>query len=161
MGIRLIRTIERPVISRYKEAASGPTALNDLQKALTLSRAFLSEARANRTAALEAGDPPRFTEEELASVEETVKGSEKWLKDGIAKQKVLTKREDPFLRTADMETRGIALQKLVKGLEKKKVPKPSKPPTSVTRSSSESAPSATDSADGGRESQAPYTREEL
>ncbi|KAG8889026.1 lumenal Hsp70 protein [Tulasnella sp. 332] len=151
-----LEKIEQPVITRYKEGASGPSALKDLQKAHALARAFLMEARENRTLALEAGDPARFTEDELASVETTLDSSEEWLREGLTKQRALTKRDDPALRTADMESRGITLQKMVKSLEKKKVPRPKT--TSAPRSTSESPASATDSA---KDSEPTYDRDEL
>jgi len=156
-----LEDIERPVISRYKEASSGPAALSNLQKAHTLTRAFLMEAYANRTLALQAGHPPRFTEEELALVESTVNESEEWLKVVTAQQKLLTKRDDPVLRAADMESRGVTLQKLVKGLEKKRVPKPPRASTSDTRSESRTRQSSTAAKDGVPDSEATLARDEL
>lgn len=131
------------MIRRYKEASTGPKALSDLQKAHALARAFIDEARINRTTALEEGSIARFTEEDLQPVEDNLLASEAWLRELSQKQKQLTKRQDPVLKTDDMQKRGMELQKLVKGLQKKRplrTPKPSM--SSSSSSTAESTPTA-------------------
>ncbi|KAG8984460.1 lumenal Hsp70 protein [Tulasnella sp. JGI-2019a] len=153
-----LEKVEQPVISRYKEAEAGPAALKDLQKALALSREFLREAHANRTIALEGDYQPRFTEEELAAVESSVQETEEWLKDLIPKQQALAKRSDPVLKAMEMDQRGVALQKMVKNLEKKRHPKPPRASTSAPTSTESSQSSSTASNDPPRET---VTRDEL
>ncbi|KAG8986711.1 lumenal Hsp70 protein, partial [Tulasnella sp. 427] len=129
-----IETIEQPIIARYKEASTGPKALSDLQKAHALARAFLTEATANQTTAIAAGETPRFTEDELKKVDTLVTETENWLRKLMDQQKKLTKREDPVLKTAEMEAKGIAIQKMVQGLQKKKPLRPKTTSSSSTKS---------------------------
>ncbi|KAG8908955.1 lumenal Hsp70 protein [Tulasnella sp. 403] len=136
-----LETIEQPIIARYKEASTGPKALSDLQKAHALTRAFLIEGKANATLDTQEGRTPRFTDEELSEVEDVLSKSEDWLRGMSEKQKPLNKRQDPVLKTADMESRGIALQKLVQGLLKRKplrIVKPTPSPSSTNAPTSTS-----------------------
>ncbi|KAG8930515.1 lumenal Hsp70 protein [Tulasnella sp. 418] len=122
-----LEAVEHPVIARYKEAETGPKALSNLQKALFAGRTFLKEARANHTAENEAGTPNKYTAAELDSVEALLTEAESWLSPLIEQQKKLTKREDPVLKTADMDARGKVVQSTVTKLMKRKPPKVPKP----------------------------------
>ncbi|KAG8893150.1 lumenal Hsp70 protein, partial [Tulasnella sp. 417] len=135
-----LEKLEQPIITRYQEASTGPKALSDLQKAHALARAFLTEAKANQTTAIEAGETPRFTDDDLKSVDTLVTESEDWLRERTQQQKKLTKRQDPVLKTAEMESKGIAVQKSVQGLMKRK---PLRPKTTSSTKSATATPTAT------------------
>ncbi|KAG8908730.1 lumenal Hsp70 protein [Tulasnella sp. 408] len=154
-----LENIEQPIITRYQEASTGPKALSDLQKAHALARAFLTEAKANQTAAVEAGETPRFTDDDLKSVDTLVTESENWLRERTQQQKKLTKRQDPALKTAEMESKGVAIQKLVLGLQKRKPYRPKT--TSTTKSATATPTQTTESGESQPTDKENRSREEL
>ncbi|KIO24390.1 hypothetical protein M407DRAFT_15428 [Tulasnella calospora MUT 4182] len=154
-----LETMEQPIITRYKEASTGPKALSDLQKAHALARAFLTEANVNQTAAIEAGETPRFTEDDLKTVDRLVTESENWLRERTQQQKKLTKRQDPVLKTAEMESKGLAIQKSVQGLQRRKPIRPKT--TSSTKSATATPTPTTESAESQSTDKENRSREEL
>lgn len=154
-----IRKLEQPIITRYQEASTGPKALSDIQKAHALARAFLTEAKANQTTAIEAGETPRFTDDELKNVDTLVTESENWLRERMQQQKKLTKREDPVLKTAEMESKGLAVQKSVQGLQRRKPVRPKT--TSTTKSATATPTPTTESEQSQSTGKENHSREEL
>lgn len=73
------------------------------------------------------GLPHKYTSEELEHVKERIIEEEKWLLEGIEKQKKLLKNDDPVLISAEMKARGVTLQNQVMKLLKRKTPKPPAP----------------------------------
>jgi hypoxia up-regulated 1 len=129
----------------------------------------LKTAHENRTAEAEAGEVHRFTEEELKQVESLLEEHETWLKEKTAEQKKLSKREDAVLKTVDMNSRGLQVQKLVITLNKKKFPKKpvksststtSTTATSTTEPTSTSAASAEETASTNKPEEVPPTKHE-
>lgn len=90
------------------------------------ARAFFVEATKNNTAAIEAQEsatpespvaPPKFTEDELKSVETLMKENEVWMDSLMETQvrydKVDDKTKDPVIFTKDLNEKGKALQMTV------------------------------------------------
>jgi hypoxia up-regulated 1 len=139
-----LEELESPVQIRYKENETGPKAVDDLQQALWAGRVFLESARQNRTEEDTNGLPHKYTDEELEEVEKKLKENEAWLGPLVEKQKTLKRNDDPVFKTLELKARGIALQRQVMRLLKKKTPvKPKSSPT--TGSSTESASSSSSS----------------
>ena len=69
------------MVHRYNEIKEFPHALNNSQMWNWSTRLFLTEAKQNLTAEEEAGVPSKWTREELADLEKTLKDHEKWLSE--------------------------------------------------------------------------------
>ena len=119
-----LETLEAPVVSRFSEKRTRGKAVEDFQQAMFAARAFFIEAHKNNTAALEAAenasteetvDPPKYTEEELKTVQDILKENEVWMDEKMAVQ-VKSEDElakDPVILTSDLNERGKKLQMTV------------------------------------------------
>ena len=81
------RSLEQPIIHRYKEIEEFPKALNVSQMMNWSARLFITEAKTNLTLAQETDIPPRITKEEIDSLEKTLKDHERWMNEEVEKQK--------------------------------------------------------------------------
>lgn len=121
-----LRSLEKPIIHRYKEIEAFPQALNNSQKWNWSTRLFLTEARQNLTAEQEADLPSKWTKDELDALEKTLKEHESWLHIWVEKQKSVKLNEDPVIETTEMKARAKVLQTQLMKLWKRKVPKAKK-----------------------------------
>jgi hypoxia up-regulated 1 len=118
------RKLEAPIILRFQESRTRPRAVEDFQTAMFAGRAFLVEAMSNNTIAKDAvaastpespAAPPKYTDEELSSVEALLKELEEWV-DPIMSQQVFLeadKTETPVVMTQELDERGKRLQSTV------------------------------------------------
>lgn len=138
------RSLEKPIIHRYKEIEVFPQALNNSQMWNWNTRLFLTEARQNLTAEQEADLPSKWTKEELDSLEKTLKEHETWLHKWVEKQKTVKSNEDPVIETTEMKARAKVLETQLMKLWKRKVPKAVK----KTKTTSSVAPVETSAEEG-------------
>ncbi|KAL1731465.1 Hsp70 protein-domain-containing protein [Schizophyllum commune] len=134
----ILEVLEKPIIHRYQEIEAFPQALNNSQMWNWSTRLFLTEAKQNLTAEEEAGVPSKWTREELADLEKTLKDHEKWLAEWVEKQKSVPPNQDPVIETAEMRARAKVLEQHLQKLWKRKAPKPKK-----TKASAPPEPSKT------------------
>jgi hypoxia up-regulated 1 len=138
-----IRALERPVVHRYQEIEAFPQALNISQMWNWSTRLFLTDAYNNLTAEAEAGQPSKWTREELEGLEKALKEHETWLHVWVEKQKSVKMNQDPVIETKEMKARAKALELHLQRLVKRKVPKVKKSATSaapVSTSDAEETP---------------------
>ncbi|KAE8541058.1 hypothetical protein D1P53_002412 [Cryptococcus gattii VGV] len=142
--------LERPVVFRYNEYRARDKAVADFQQAMHLARAFLINAQANYTKAMEAATtatpedpvaPPKHTEEELKAVDELLKEYTQFIDEKMKVQVTLDgdKTKDPVITVRELEEKGRRLQATVLTLQNKKAPRKPRP----TSSSSSAASSTT------------------
>ncbi|KIR59895.1 hypoxia up-regulated 1 [Cryptococcus bacillisporus CA1873] len=142
--------LERPVVFRYNEYRARDKAVADFQQAMHLARAFLIDAQANYTKAMEAATtatpedpvaPPKHTEEELKAVDELLKEYTQFIDEKMKVQVTLDgdKTKDPVITVRELEEKGRRLQATVLTLQNKKAPRKPRP----TSSSSSAASSTT------------------
>ena len=149
----LRRSLERPIIHRYKEIEEFPQALNNSQMWNFHSHLFLTEAKANLTRDLEAGVASgqsvtlKYTKEELDEFDRVLREHEAWLDEWVEKQKSVKMNEDPVILSSEMRARAKVLENHLQKLYKKRPPKAPK----KSSSSSASANSASESATGSAE----------
>jgi hypoxia up-regulated 1 len=140
--------MERPILHRYKEIEEFPSTLNNSQMWNWHTRMFLTEEKAALAEHEEKGTTGRYTREELADLEKTLKEHEKWLNEWVEKQKSVKMYEDPVIETKEMKERAkvleMALQKLVR--KPKPKPKPVKKSSSSSSANGETTSTATTSA---------------
>lgn len=117
------RTLEKPIIHRYKEIEAFPSALNNSQKWNWSTRLFLVEARQNLTTEIENDLPSKYSEDELVNLEKTLKEHEAWMEEWVEKQKKVKSYEDPVIETTEMKARAKVLETQLLRLWKRKVPK--------------------------------------
>ncbi|KAK7039209.1 lumenal Hsp70 protein [Paramarasmius palmivorus] len=141
-----LESLERPIIHRYQEIEQFPQALNNSQMWNWSTRLFLTEARANLTAEEAAGQPSKWTREELDSLEKTLKEHESWLNTWVEKQKSVKSWEDPVIETTEMRARAKVLEQQLQKLMRRKVPKPKKTTTAATSATSSEAAESTEEA---------------
>ncbi|KAG6888558.1 hypothetical protein C0992_008187 [Termitomyces sp. T32_za158] len=127
ISLERVLALERPIVHRYKEIEAFPQALNNSQMWNWSTRLFLTEARQNLTAELEADLPSKWTKEDLDSLEKTLREHETWLSTWVEKQKSVQPNEDPVIETAEMKARAKVLETALMKLYKRKVPKARKP----------------------------------
>lgn len=126
------RSLERPIIHRYKEIEEFPQALNNSQKWNWSTRMFLTEAKAALAEEEASGLPSKYTKEELDALEKTLKEHETWLNEWVERQKSVKMNEDPVILTSEMRARAKTLENHLQKLVRKKVPKPKKTTTTTT-----------------------------
>ncbi|WVO20849.1 uncharacterized protein IAS62_002149 [Cryptococcus decagattii] len=142
--------LERPVVFRYNEYRARDKAVADFQQAMHLARAFLIDAQANYTKAMEAATtatpedpvaPPKHTEEELKAVDKLLKEYTQFIDEKMKVQVTLDgdKTKDPVITVRELEEKGRRLQATVLTLQNKKAPRKPRP----TSSSSSAASSTT------------------
>ncbi|KAG6864109.1 hypothetical protein C0991_012444 [Blastosporella zonata] len=141
-----LEAMEKPIIHRYKEVEAFPQALNNSQMWNWSTRLFLTDARTNLTAELEADLPSKWTNDELDSLEKTLKEHESWLHTWVEKQKTVPQNEDPVIETTEMRARAKVLETALQKLYRRKVPKMRK-----TKTTSSAAPEPTAQAEDGGE----------
>ena len=89
---------------------------------------FLEEARQNVTAEEEAGQPSKWTNDELDGLEKALREHEAWLNEWVEKQKKVRPNENPVIETTEMKARAKVLEQHLMRLVKRKVPKIKKAP---------------------------------
>jgi hypoxia up-regulated 1 len=127
-----IESLERPIVHRYQEIEAFPQALNISQMWNWSTRLFLTEAYDNLTAEAAAGQPSKWTKEELEGLEKALREHETWLHVWVEKQKSVKRNEDPVIETKEMKARAKALELHLQRLVKRKVPKVKKTTPSAT-----------------------------
>ncbi len=175
----ICRSLERPIVHRYKEIEEFPQALNNSQMWNWSSRLFLTDARLNMTQELEAGLPTKYTKEELDEFEKVLKEHESWLDEWVEKQKKVKMNEDPVILSSEMRARAKVLENHLQKLYRKRTPKPATTKkssasassgtaststsagTSEATSESDTASAGSSSSTGAASSQDPHRHEEL
>lgn len=157
---------------RYSERENFPEALKDLQQAHWAARMFLQSAADNATEDAANDLPLKYLPEELESITKKLKESERWLNDGVERQKQIKRCGDgePVILVAEMKARGTALQRDTLKLLKRKIRKV-KSATSTAATSSSTAEgtnagasestSSTTSTSATESSKETHTRDEL
>lgn len=133
------RAMERPILHRYKEIEEFPSTLNNSQMWNWHTRMFLTEEKATLAAHEANGTTGRYTREELADLEKTLKDHERWLNEWVEKQKSVKMYEDPVIETKEMKERAKVLEMALQKLVRKPKPKPKAVKKSTSSSSSSSA----------------------
>ena len=142
------RSLERPIVHRYKEIEEFPKALNNSQMWNWSSRMFLTDAKLNMTQELEAGTPTKYTKDELDEFEKVLKDHESWLNEGVEKQKSVKMNEDPVILSSEMRARAKVLENHLQKLYRKRPPKaPKKTSGSSSSATASTSATATGSAD--------------
>ncbi|KAF8345169.1 Hsp70 protein-domain-containing protein [Amanita rubescens] len=126
----VLEAMERPIIHRYQEIEAFPQALNNSQMWNWSTRLFLQEARQNLTAEEEAGQPTKWTKDELEGLEKTLRKHEGWLNEWVEKQKKVKSYEDPMIEMTEMKARAKVLEQHLQRLVRRRVPKVKKTTTS-------------------------------
>ena len=123
-----------PVTSRIKEASGRSKAITDFRIGMIQAQAFLLSSIKQLENDTAAGEPSKYTELELTTLEGSISSNEKWLSDLEKKQEVLKRHEDPILRIADLERRTKELSAQLAVLKAKRPPRKPKKVSSATSS---------------------------
>jgi len=169
--------LEVPIQGRHKEFDAIPAAIKDLNQAIDVARLFYTSAlhenephpekRAEadedgETSSSAEGPAPtsRFTPEELEEVNAAIEEVQKWLKERIEQVAGSPKNVDVPFRAAEIDQKGIQLQRKVLRLSNraKPIPKPKKKSDTTTPSESGTATSSSTTAG---ETETPNKRDEL
>ena len=137
--------------TRIKEAAGRSKAITDFRIGMIQAQAFLmstSKQLENDTAS---GEPSKYTELELTTLEGSISSNESWLSELEKKQAILKRHDDPVLRIAELErrTRELAAQLAVLKAKRppRKLPKKISPSKTIVTSVTTSDLTATTSAE--------------
>ena len=108
---------------RYSEIKEFPHALNNSQMWNWQTRMFITEAKMNLSVEAQGGEPSKYTQEEIDSLEKTLKEHETWLNEVVEKQKTVKMYENPAVEVAELRSRAKVLETALQKLVKKRVPK--------------------------------------
>jgi len=166
-----LEALENPIQGRHKEFKAIPDAIKDLHKAIDTARLFYHTAlnevetsanqkrdeNAEETAgpAEESAVLSRFTAGEVQEIDEIIKETEKWVQEKIDIVGGAPKNTDVPFRAAEIDQKGINLQRKVVRLSNRSKPKPAKKAKTTTTSSE----SATSTSEATKETEPP--RDEL
>lgn len=132
-----LETLVSPIEKRINEQRVRGKAVRTFEKAQTQGRTFLSEARTNLTAAMQANLASKFTASELDTFENQLEKDSKWFEEKKKAQDKRSLDEDVVLPSAEVEKRAKKLTDTIKRYQKRRVPKsrPAKkespPPTKI------------------------------
>ena len=135
-----------PIQGRKKEWDIIPDAIMDLRKALDAANHFLltsSNERDPNGTDSEGENTPKWTPEEIAEIAELVSETTSWMDAQLAEVGGKPKNVDAPFRAAELDAKGIRIQKAVLRLTNRKATKPS--PRKKAPTSSSSARSSTPS----------------
>lgn len=167
------RALENPIQGRHKEYKAIPDAIKDLRKAIDASRLFYHNAlneveglvnkkrdeNAEESADSEEPSPlSRFTAEEVEEIDKAIKEVEDWLTEKIDSVGGAPKNVDVPFHAADVDQKGITLQRKVLRLSNR--PKPQPKPKKKAKTTSTSSESATSTSTGAEETET-VKRDEL
>ena len=139
---RLQRRAASGPTARISEAAGRVAAVTELRVGMITAQAFLVGATKQLENDTASGEPSKYTETELTTLEAAVSGHEKWLTDALKRQDALKKNEDPALRISEITRRKKELASQLSVLQAKRPPR--KPKKSATASATlESSSTAT------------------
>ena len=139
---RLSRQAASAVTTRISEAGGRTAAVTELRISMITAQAFLISASNQLQDDTAAGEPSKYTETELKTLETAISSNEKWLADLQKKQDGLKPNEDPVLRISELNRRKKELSTQLAVLQAKRPPR-------RTKKSSESASSSSSSASAG------------
>lgn len=171
----MCRVLEAPIQGRHREFEAIPAAIKDMNQAIDAARLFYTSAlRENvprpkkraeaeedgeiTSSAEEPASTPSFTHEELEEVNGAIDEAQKWLKEKIEQVAGSPKNVDVPFRAAEIDQKGIQLQKKVMRLVSRLKHQPKK---STTTKSSESSGTATPRSTPAEETGIPNKRDEL
>lgn len=123
------------ITTRISEAAGRAAAATELRISMVTAQAFLITASNQLKNDTAAGEPSKYTETELKTLETAVSNNEKWLSDLMKKQDSLAKNEDPILRISELNRRKKELSTQLAVLQAKR-------PRRRTKKANESAGSS-------------------
>ncbi|WFD34877.1 lumenal Hsp70 protein [Malassezia cuniculi] len=142
-----------PILARVEEAKVRDASVASLKAAISDSSAFVTAARANLTAALEAQLASKYSATELDSLAMQIDKDSKWLEEGLTKQAKKAVHDDPAILSKDIDRRSKKLRDTVKRLEKRRLPK-TRPPKKSNSSSKDSKKNASSSSTSSSSSDA-------
>ena len=129
-----------PILARMEEDKVRDASVAALKSAISDATVFVSAARANLTAALNAQQASKYSATELDSLAMHLDKDAKWLEEGLAKQAKRDVSDDPAIISSDIDRRSKKLRDSVRRLEKRRIPK-TRPAKSKQQSKSASTSS--------------------
>lgn len=136
-----------PIEGRMVEARGRAGAAKRMQRALSLTEEFLTEANANLTAAITEGTSSRYSRTDLDSLQSSLKGDKDWFSRVSKEQEKKKREEEPAWKVDEAEKRARKLLEKVTKLKKRRIPK-TRPSSSGSAASSSSSGSSKSGAAG-------------
>lgn len=118
-----LETLVKPIEKRLSQRTLRSGAIDKFRESLTKTERFLSEARANLSAALAEGSASKFSVSELDNLEGTFNRNSEWFQAKVKEQESKRLDEDPVLLTDDLEKRARKAEEVVNRLNKRRIPK--------------------------------------
>ncbi|KAJ1721776.1 lumenal Hsp70 protein [Coemansia erecta] len=133
--VAALKDLEKPIVFRKLQASKRPEHIESLRSILSQAEGLISVFRKEHTdAELEP------VADILQELEDVLDGTSSWIESMASKQESLESHADPVLTTDDMDTKAVAIERILAKLVAKKVKK-AKP---ETQSETESATNADD-----------------
>lgn len=118
-----LEKLVKPIEARMEEARGRNGATKRLTRAFELTHAFLDEANANLTAAIEAKTASQYARTDLDSLATALSADEKWFAKVTTEQAKRGSDVDSAWRVDDAEKRARKLTERVNKMKKRRIPK--------------------------------------
>lgn len=118
-----LEALVKPIESRMTEAKGRTGAEKRLQRAFEITEAFLTEANANLTAAIESQSSSRYSRVELDSLSSQLSTDKSWFEKANSEQIEKKSDEEPAWKVEDAEKKRKKLIDKVEKMKKRRIPK--------------------------------------
>ncbi|CAO1637191.1 unnamed protein product [Parajaminaea phylloscopi] len=155
-----LESLVKPIEGRMAEARGRNGATKRLERAFTLTTAFLEEASANLTAAIAEGKASRFSRTDLDSLQTQLKTDKAWFEKVSKLQGTKKQDDEPAWKVVDADKRAKKLTEKVTKLKKRRIPKTRPASTTKVPAGSESEASKSSNATSSSSSASSHPRHE-
>ncbi|EPQ27490.1 uncharacterized protein PFL1_05028 [Pseudozyma flocculosa PF-1] len=129
-----LEKLVKPLETRLLQSKTRTVAYGAFERSLEAGRAFVVEAKANLTAALESNQASKYSLTELDALERQVERDGEWFEKGKAEQAKRGQDEDPAILSEDLDRRRKKVEDTIAKLVKRRIPK-TRPPKKAGRGS--------------------------
>lgn len=157
-----LESLIKPLETRLSQNKLRAASFAEFETSLADARAFVAEAKANLTAAIEANLSSKYSVTELDALNATIEKDAKWFAEGKQAQDKKGPSDDPALLSGDVDTRRRKVGEQIGKLKRRKIaktrPKKTPPPKKDEKKDEKDQK---DQKDQKKDNEAPPRHEEL
>ncbi len=118
-----LESLIKPLETRLSQNKLRAASFEEFESSLVDARAFVAEARANLTAAIEQNLASKYSVTELDSLNATIEKDAEWFEKGKALQAKRGPSDDPALLTGDVDARRRKVNEQISKIKRRKIAK--------------------------------------
>ncbi|CDU24467.1 related to glucose regulated stress protein, HSP70-like [Sporisorium scitamineum] len=154
-----LESLIKPLETRVSQNKLRATSFAEFETSLADARAFVAEARANLTAAIEANQSSKYSVTELDALSATIEKDAEWFEKGKKLQEKKGPADDPALLSGDVDARRRKVGEQIGKMKRRKIAKTRPKKSGVAKEAKEAKKE--DKKDDKKEDEAPPRHEEL